>query len=134
MAKIYSIARQGDYILSIEMEDWKDERRFIEYMFILDGPASYYTIHLTHLSGNLPDAMSNHTGMMFSTKDKDNDNLDGSSCARSYSGSDTKIYGFEIMSVTGSYFFFKLHNVEHYSNSIFHFQVVGGLTHVVAPI
>ncbi|XP_053493023.1 angiopoietin-related protein 3 [Ictalurus furcatus] len=86
LAKIYSIARQGDYILSIEMEDWKDERRFIEYMFILDGPASYYTIHLTHLSGNLPDAMSNHTGMMFSTKDKDNDNLDGSSCARSYSG------------------------------------------------
>lgn len=32
------------------------------------------------------------------------------------------------------FFFFKLHNVEHYSNSIFHFQVVGGLTHVVAPI
>ncbi|GAA6104475.1 angiopoietin-related protein 3 [Tachysurus ichikawai] len=86
LAKIYSIARQGEYILSIELEDWKDERRFIEYMFTLEGPASHYTIHLTHLSGNLPDAMSNHTGMMFSTKDKDNDNLDEFSCARNYSG------------------------------------------------
>ncbi|XP_058259685.1 angiopoietin-related protein 3 [Hemibagrus wyckioides] len=86
LAKIYSIARQGDYILSIELEDWKDERRFIEYMFTLEGPASHYTIHLTHLSGNLPDAMSNHTGMMFSTKDKDNDNLDEYNCARNYSG------------------------------------------------
>ncbi|XP_053355508.1 angiopoietin-related protein 3 [Clarias gariepinus] len=86
LAKIYSIARQGDYILSIEVEDWKDERRFIEYMFTLDGPASHYTIHLTHLSGNLPDAMSNRTGMMFSTKDKDNDNLEESSCTRNYSG------------------------------------------------
>lgn len=97
MAKIYSIASQGDYILNIELEDWKNERRFIEYMFTLDGPASHYTIHLTPLSGNLPDAMSNHTGMMFSTKDKDNDNLDESSCARNYSGSNTKTYGFHIV-------------------------------------
>lgn len=59
-------------------------------MFTLDGPASHYTIHLTPLSGNLPDTMSNHTGMMFSTKDKDNDNLEESSCARIYSGSNTK--------------------------------------------
>ncbi|KAI5614625.1 angiopoietin-related protein 3 precursor, partial [Silurus asotus] len=86
LAKIYSIARQGVYILSIELEDWKDERRLIEYMFTLEGPASHYTIHLTYLFGNLPDALSNHTGMMFSTKDKDNDNLDESSCARNYSG------------------------------------------------
>lgn len=35
--------------------------------------------------------MSNHTGMMFSTKDKDNDNLEESSCARNYSGSQTRL-------------------------------------------
>ncbi|KAL6458125.1 hypothetical protein MHYP_G00333550 [Metynnis hypsauchen] len=86
LAKIYSIARQGDYILNIQLEDWKEEKRFIEYLFTLDGPTSHYTIHLTHLSGNLPDAMSNHTGMMFSTKDKDNDNHEDSNCARNYSG------------------------------------------------
>ncbi|TSL22077.1 Angiopoietin-related protein 3 [Bagarius yarrelli] len=86
LAKIYSIARQRNYILSIELEDWKEERRLIEYMFTLEGPASDYTIRLTYLSGNLPDAMSNHTGMMFSTKDKDNDKLEESSCARIYSG------------------------------------------------
>lgn len=74
----------------------------MEYMFALDGPASQYTIHLTYLSGNLPDAMSNHTGMMFSTKDKDNDNLEGSSCAHNYSGSNAKIYGFQIVSIMHS--------------------------------
>lgn len=68
-------------------------------MFTLDGPASHYTIHLTYQSGNLPDAMSNHTGMMFSTKDKDNDDLDESSCARNYSGSSMKIFRFQIVSV-----------------------------------
>ncbi|XP_072539117.1 angiopoietin-related protein 3 [Salminus brasiliensis] len=86
LAKIHSIVRQGEYILNIQLEDWKEERRYIEYMFTLDGPASHYTIHLTPLSGNLPDAMGNHTGMMFSTKDKDNDNLEDSNCARNYTG------------------------------------------------
>ncbi|KAG9277313.1 angiopoietin-related protein 3 [Astyanax mexicanus] len=86
LAKIYSIARQSMYILNIQLEDCRDEKRFIEYMFTLDGPASHYMIHLTPLSGNLPDAMSNHTGMMFTTKDKDNDNLEDSNCARNYSG------------------------------------------------
>ncbi|XP_066521086.1 angiopoietin-related protein 3 [Hoplias malabaricus] len=86
LAKIYSIVKQGEYILNIQLEDWKEEKRFIEYMFSLDGPETHYTIHLTHLSGNLPDAMSNHTGMMFSTKDNDNDNHEDSNCARNYTG------------------------------------------------
>ncbi|XP_051985979.1 angiopoietin-related protein 3-like [Xyrauchen texanus] len=86
LAKIQSIAQQGEYILHIELEDWKEEKRFIEYMFTLDGAASDYTLHLAPLSGNLPDAMSNHTGMKFSTKDKNNNNLDESNCARNYTG------------------------------------------------
>ncbi|XP_051567714.1 angiopoietin-related protein 3-like [Myxocyprinus asiaticus] len=86
LEKIHSIAHQGEYILHIELQDWKDEKRFKEYMFTLEGPASDYTLHLTPLSGNLPDAMSNHTGIKFSTKDRDNDNLDESNCARNYTG------------------------------------------------
>ncbi len=61
LAKIYSIAQQGQYILHIELEDWKEEKRFIEYTFTLEGPASDYALHVAPLSGDLPDAMSNHT-------------------------------------------------------------------------
>lgn len=86
LAKIHSIAQQGEYILHIELEDWKEEKRFIEYTFTLEGPASDYALHLAPLSGDLSDAMSNHTGMKFSTKDRDNDNHDESNCARNYTG------------------------------------------------
>lgn len=86
LRKIHSLAAQGNSVLHIQLEDWKQSRRFIEYRFYLDGPESNYTIHLTHLSGDLPDPMSNHTGMMFSTKDKDNDNHQDDNCAQNYTG------------------------------------------------
>lgn len=86
LRKIHSLATQGNSVLHIHLEDWKQGRRFIEYRFYLDGPESNYTIHLTHLSGDLLDLMKNHTGMMFSTKDRDNDNHQGSNCAHSYTG------------------------------------------------
>lgn len=86
LEKIYAIARQGQHIMHIQVEDWKDEIRSIDYLITLDGPVSDYTLHLTHLGGNLPDAMSNHTGMRFSTKDRDNDNHEDSNCARNYTG------------------------------------------------
>ncbi|TKS80171.1 Angiopoietin-related protein 3 [Collichthys lucidus] len=86
LRKIHSLATQGNSVLHIQFEDWKQGRRFIEYRFNLNGPESNYTIHLTHLSGDLADPMSNHTGMMFSTKDRDNDNHWHSNCAHIYTG------------------------------------------------
>lgn len=73
-------------MMHIQLEDWKQETRSIAYLFTLDGPATDFTLHLTHLRGNLTDAMSNHTGMRFSTKDRDNDNHEDSNCARNYTG------------------------------------------------
>lgn len=86
LRKIHSLASQGESILRIELEDWKEERRSVEYQFTLEGPQAHYTLHLTHLSGDLPDAMGNHSGMMFSTKDRDNDNHQDSNCAKNYTG------------------------------------------------
>ncbi|KAL2089694.1 hypothetical protein ACEWY4_014382 [Coilia grayii] len=86
LEKIYAIGRQGEYVMHIQLEDWREETRFVEYLFTLDGPATDYTLHLTHLRGNLPDAMSNHTGMRFSTKDRDNNSHNDSNCARNYTG------------------------------------------------
>ncbi|CAB1323908.1 unnamed protein product [Coregonus sp. 'balchen'] len=86
LIKIHSLAGQGDSILRIELEDWKEERRSVEYQFTLEGPQTHYTLHLTHLSGDLPDAMGNHTSMMFSTMDRDNYNHQDSNCAKNYTG------------------------------------------------
>ncbi|XP_071348341.1 angiopoietin-related protein 3-like [Trachinotus anak] len=86
LRKIHSLATQGNSVLHVQLEDWKQVRRSIEYIFYLDGPESNYTIRLTHLSGDLPDPMSNHTGMMFSTKDRDNDNHQDLNCAHSNTG------------------------------------------------
>uniref|UniRef100_A0A3Q0RYK0 Angiopoietin like 3 n=1 Tax=Amphilophus citrinellus TaxID=61819 RepID=A0A3Q0RYK0_AMPCI len=61
LRRIQSLSSQGNSVLHIELEDWRQNRCFIEYRFYLNGPASNYTIHLTHLSGNLPDPMSNLT-------------------------------------------------------------------------
>uniref|UniRef100_A0A8C2XEL4 Angiopoietin like 3 n=1 Tax=Cyclopterus lumpus TaxID=8103 RepID=A0A8C2XEL4_CYCLU len=86
LRSIHSLATQGNSVLHIQLEDWKQNRRFTEYRFNLNGPESNYTIHLTHLFGDLLDPMSNHTGMMFSTKDRDNDNHQESNCAHYYTG------------------------------------------------
>ncbi|XP_054624667.1 angiopoietin-related protein 3-like [Dunckerocampus dactyliophorus] len=84
--KIGSLAAQGNAVLHIQLEDWKQNKRFIEYRFDLGGAESNYTLHLKLLSGDLTDPMRNHTGMMFSTKDRDNDKNQDSNCAHNYTG------------------------------------------------
>ncbi|KAF7223143.1 angiopoietin-related protein 3-like [Nothobranchius furzeri] len=72
LKKIHSLTSQGNSVLQIQLEDWKHNKQVIDYKFNLDGPDNNYTIHLTRLSGSLPDPLSNHTGVMFSTTDRDN--------------------------------------------------------------
>lgn len=86
LKKIHSFAQQGIYILRIDMEDWKEERHWAEYHFSLEGPAKDYTLHVSHISSDLPDAMTNTTGMRFSTKDRNNDSHRNTNCARNYTG------------------------------------------------
>ncbi|KAJ8357278.1 hypothetical protein SKAU_G00200720 [Synaphobranchus kaupii] len=83
LKKIYAIARQGSYILRIELEDWKQGRHSFEYNLTLEGPASHYALHLMQVSGDLPDVMTNYTAR-FSTKDHNNN--EDSSCAQNYTG------------------------------------------------
>ncbi|XP_037828939.1 angiopoietin-related protein 3-like isoform X2 [Kryptolebias marmoratus] len=86
LRKIHSLASRGDAILQIQLEDWKQNKRFAQYRFHLDGPESNYTIHLTHLSGNLTDPMSNHTGVGFSTRDRYSSHQQETKCAQQKSG------------------------------------------------
>lgn len=86
LKKIHSLTQQGVYILRIDLEDWKEEKHWAEYRFSLEGPSKHYTLHLSHFSGDLADAMANSTGMSFFTKDRNDDTKQNSNCSRNYTG------------------------------------------------
>ncbi|XP_044239734.2 angiopoietin-related protein 3 isoform X2 [Ursus arctos] len=84
LEKIYSIVKQSNYILRIELEDWNDNKHYIEYSFHLGNHETNYTLHLVEISGNVPNALPEHKDLVFSTWDhmaKGHIN-----CPESYSG------------------------------------------------
>ncbi|XP_044882688.1 angiopoietin-related protein 3 isoform X2 [Mauremys mutica] len=86
LAKLYSIANQADYILRIELKDWKDNKRCIEYTFTLGSPETDYTLHLSEISGNIPNALPEQTELRFSMMDHDNATKRDFNCPERYSG------------------------------------------------
>ncbi|XP_067391679.1 angiopoietin-related protein 3 [Emydura macquarii macquarii] len=86
LEKIYSIAKQADYILRIELEDWKDNERYVEYTFTLGSPETDYALHLSEISGNIPNALPEQTELRFSTMDRDNNTKRDFNCPERYSG------------------------------------------------
>lgn len=86
LRKIHSLVAQGNSVLHVQLEDWKQGRRSIEYRLSLSGPERNYTIQVTHLSGDLPHPMSNPNGVMFSTKERDNREHGRVACSQGLSG------------------------------------------------
>uniref|UniRef100_A0A8C4VB47 Angiopoietin like 3 n=1 Tax=Falco tinnunculus TaxID=100819 RepID=A0A8C4VB47_FALTI len=84
--KTYSITKQGDYILRIELQDWKENKRYIEYAFSLGGPETDYTLQLSRISGSIPNALPEQTELRFSTADRDVDTTNDFNCPESYLG------------------------------------------------
>ncbi|XP_072725109.1 angiopoietin-related protein 3 [Ciconia boyciana] len=84
--KTYSITKQGDYILRIELQDWKDNKRYIEYAFSLGGPETDYTLQLSRMSGSIPNALPEQTELRFSTADHDVDIINDFNCPENYLG------------------------------------------------
>ncbi|KFU85411.1 Angiopoietin-related protein 3, partial [Chaetura pelagica] len=84
--KTYSITKQGDYILRIELQDWKDNRRHIDYAFSLGGPETGYTLQLARVSGSIPNALPERTDLRFSTADHDLDIANDFNCPENYLG------------------------------------------------
>ncbi|XP_063795272.1 angiopoietin-related protein 3 [Pseudophryne corroboree] len=75
LKKVYSLSQQGDYILHIELQDWKDNRRFVEYLFTLGNEDTSYTLQLSQVLGNIPSALSEYTPLQFSTSDHQSQHL-----------------------------------------------------------
>ncbi|KAJ8374713.1 hypothetical protein SKAU_G00052930, partial [Synaphobranchus kaupii] len=88
LEKIHTLSQQGDYVLQVELSDWKDEARTIKYPFHLSGEENNYALHLQEgSSGNLESALtSDPSGVPFSTRDKDNDQKTEMNCAKHLSG------------------------------------------------
>uniref|UniRef100_H0ZHW1 Angiopoietin-related protein 3 n=1 Tax=Taeniopygia guttata TaxID=59729 RepID=H0ZHW1_TAEGU len=82
LKKIYSITQQGNYLLRIELQDWRGNRRHIEYSFSLGGPSTNFTLQLSRMSGSIPNALPEHAELRFST----GDTASGSSCPQSHPG------------------------------------------------
>ncbi|NWS88225.1 ANGL3 protein, partial [Toxostoma redivivum] len=82
LKKIYSIAKQGSYLLRIELQDWKGNRRHIEYSFSLGGPSSNFSLQLSRMAGSIPNALPEHTELHFSTRDT----ASGASCPEIHLG------------------------------------------------
>ncbi|XP_066181458.1 angiopoietin-related protein 3 isoform X2 [Sylvia atricapilla] len=70
--KIYSITKQGNYLLRIELQDWRGNRRHIEYSFSLGGPSTNFTLQLSRMSGSIPNALPEHEELRFSTASDSN--------------------------------------------------------------
>ncbi|NWV26621.1 ANGL3 protein, partial [Origma solitaria] len=86
LKKLYSITKQGNYILRIELQDWRENRRHIEYTFSLGGPGTNYTLQLSRMSGSIPNALPEHTELRFSTADHHGDTASDLNCPENYLG------------------------------------------------
>ncbi|KAL8596683.1 hypothetical protein ACOMHN_060544 [Nucella lapillus] len=78
-------------MLRIEMKDWDDREFHAMYnSFRVDDEKAFYRLHVAGYHGNSGDSLrsrwENHDGMLFSTKDRDNDGRYYDSCAAHYHG------------------------------------------------
>ncbi|XP_033762078.1 ficolin-2-like [Pecten maximus] len=79
--KIYSLVKLAPYRLRIELEAWDGTVGIAEYSdFQIGSEADNYQLYVTGFSGNISDAMHKQNGEMFTTKDRDHDQL-SNNCA-----------------------------------------------------
>ena len=91
LENIHLITNQDYYTLRVELTDWDKHTVTAEYdVFMLDDEQHGYRLYVSGYHGDdAGDALSNHSGMKFSTRDVDNDlavNEFGGSCAKRFSG------------------------------------------------
>uniref|UniRef100_A0A8C3QN21 Angiopoietin-related protein 3 n=1 Tax=Cyanoderma ruficeps TaxID=181631 RepID=A0A8C3QN21_9PASS len=84
--KIYSITKQGNYLLRIELQDWRGNRRHIEYSFSLGGPSTNFTLQLARTAGSIPNALPEHAELRFSTADRAADTASHANCPKEQPG------------------------------------------------
>lgn len=83
---IHNLAKQGDYKLMVELEDWTGKKVYAEYSsFRLESESEGYRLRLGTYQGNAGDSFSSHNGKQFTTLDRDKDAFTGN-CAHFHKG------------------------------------------------
>ncbi|XP_026005790.1 angiopoietin-related protein 4 [Astatotilapia calliptera] len=90
LEKIYSIAKDGSYILNIKLSDWVDDLATVRLPFQLGGQETKYSLQIQK-GGTFSDlesslATDTASGLPFSTHDQDNDQKSDTNCAKHLSG------------------------------------------------
>ncbi|XP_022542700.1 angiopoietin-related protein 4 [Astyanax mexicanus] len=88
LEKMYRVTKDFDYILKIQMSDWRDEQQTVTFRFRMNGEESGYSLRLlSPPAGPLESSLSSpSSGLAFSTRDKDNDQKNDLNCAKHLSG------------------------------------------------
>uniref|UniRef100_A0A147A6A3 Angiopoietin-like 1a n=1 Tax=Fundulus heteroclitus TaxID=8078 RepID=A0A147A6A3_FUNHE len=83
---IFNLAKQGDYKLMVELEDWTGKKVYAEYSsFYLEPESEGYKLRLGTYQGNAGDSFSSNNGKPFTTLDRDRDEFSGN-CAHFHKG------------------------------------------------
>ncbi|XP_063436209.1 fibrinogen C domain-containing protein 1-like [Mytilus trossulus] len=83
---IHEITSRDNHDLRIELEDFDGNKRYAEYsIFNIADEENGYRLLVYNYSGNAGDSFGVHSGLMFTTFDKDNDRS-GDNCAALYTG------------------------------------------------
>lgn len=78
MDNIYQLAKQGDYKLLVELEDWVGKKVYAEYSsFHLESESEGFRMRLGTYQGNAGDSLTSNNGKPFTTLDRDKDAFTG---------------------------------------------------------
>lgn len=90
LEKIHSIAKDGGYILNIQLSDWNGDVASVKLPFSLGGAETKYSLQVRKDGPFSPLERSLGAdvlhGLPFSTRDQDNDQKNDTNCAKHLSG------------------------------------------------
>lgn len=82
---LHLLTSQGETMLRVELEDWEGDVASGEYSVRIGSEGEGFPLRVSTYTGDAGDALGVHSGMKFSTVDKDRDTWEGN-CAEAYGG------------------------------------------------
>ncbi|XP_077989407.1 fibroleukin-like [Glandiceps talaboti] len=84
--KIHQLSTSSRYELRIDMESFDGDKAYAKYdSFYIEDESNKYKLHIGNYSGNAGDSLTYHNEMLFSTRERDNDES-SRNCAMNWAG------------------------------------------------